>query len=56
MESKFFSNQLMETVDGAAIQNVASVSVLKNITINLPEIDEQKEIVSMQFKNKKCRN
>ena len=33
MESKIFIDQLMDTVDGAAIQNVASVKILKNITI-----------------------
>tara|TARA_B100001057_G_scaffold415959_1_gene433750 strand:+ start:1458 stop:2654 length:1197 start_codon:yes stop_codon:yes gene_type:complete len=45
MESKIFIEQLMDTVDGAAIQNVASVKILKNITIYLPPLNEQKRIV-----------
>ena len=35
----------MEKVDGAAIQNVASVKVLKEITIQLPPLEEQKRLV-----------
>lgn len=46
MESKIFIEQLMDTVDGAAIQNVASVKILKNITIYLPPLNEQKRIVA----------
>ena len=45
MESQLFGDQLMETVDGAAIQNVASVKVLKEIKINLPPLAEQQRIV-----------
>jgi len=46
MESELFAKQLMETVDGAAIQNVASVKTLKNIEINLPALEEQHRIVA----------
>lgn len=46
MESNLFVNQLMNTVDGAAIQNVASVKTLKDIIINLPPLSEQKRIVT----------
>ena len=46
MQSKLFHGQLMETVDGAAIKNVASVKILKNITINLPPLAEQQRIVA----------
>lgn len=46
MQSNLFHEQLMETVDGAAIKNVASVKILKNITINLPPIAEQESIVA----------
>lgn len=46
MQSKLFHGQLMETVDGAAIKNVASVKILKNITINLPPLAEQERIVA----------
>ena len=46
MESKRFSEQLMDTVDGAAQKNVASVKVLKQIFIPVPHIKVQKEIVS----------
>jgi len=46
MSSKLFSNQLMSTVDGAAIQNVASVKILKEILIFLPPLSEQQRIVA----------
>tara|TARA_Y100000590_G_scaffold2926_1_gene3914 strand:- start:3061 stop:4269 length:1209 start_codon:yes stop_codon:yes gene_type:complete len=46
MESRIFSEQLMDTVDGMAMQNVASVKTLKNITINLPPLAEQQRIVA----------
>lgn len=45
MESDAFQNQLLSGVGGAAIQNVASVKTLKQITIALPEIKEQESIV-----------
>ena len=46
MQSSHFSAQLMNTVDGAAIQNVASVKILKQILISLPPLAEQKRIVA----------
>ncbi|MDC0625431.1 restriction endonuclease subunit S [Alphaproteobacteria bacterium] len=47
MESNLFADQLMDTVDGAAIQNVASVKILKDITINLPPLEEQQRILAI---------
>jgi type I restriction enzyme, S subunit len=46
MESVRFSEQLMDTVDGAAQKNVASVKVLKQISMPVPHIKVQQEIVS----------
>ena len=46
MDSKRFSQQLMERVEGAAQKNVASVKVLKEILIPLPNIEEQQQLVS----------
>lgn len=46
MESKPFQNALSSTVMGVAIQNVASVKVLKDIKIPLPTLSIQEEIVS----------
>jgi len=46
MESARFSEQLMDTVDGAAQKNVASVKVLKQISMPVPHIKVQQEIVS----------
>jgi len=45
MESKSFQDSLKEYSGGAAIQNVASVAILKNIEIPLPEISLQNKIV-----------
>jgi type I restriction enzyme S subunit len=45
MQSESFQNSLKEFAGGAAIQNVASVAVLKKIEIQLPDINEQKVIV-----------
>ncbi len=45
MESSSFLDQLMNTVDGAAIKNVASVKILKKIKISFPSLNEQKKIV-----------
>ncbi len=47
MQSKSFQNSLKEYSGGAAIQNVASVSILKNIEIPLPPLPEQQRIVSI---------
>jgi type I restriction enzyme S subunit len=45
MQSESFQNRLKKYAGGAAIQNVASVSILKNIEIPLPDISVQKRIV-----------
>lgn len=45
MQSESFQNSLKEYSGGAAIQNVASVAILKNIKIPLPVISEQNKIV-----------
>ena len=47
MQSSHFNAQLMNTVDGAAIQNVASVKILKQILISLPPLAEQKRIAAI---------
>lgn len=46
MESNFFQNLLSENSTGAAIANVASVKVLKEIKIPIPPVSEQQRIVS----------
>jgi len=46
IQSEGFQTSLRQYSQGAAIQNVASVSVLKNIEIPLPPIEEQQSIVS----------
>ena len=46
MQSSHFNAQLMNSVDGAAIKNVASVKILKQILISLPPLAEQKRIVA----------
>jgi type I restriction enzyme S subunit len=45
MQSESFQNSLKEYAGGAAIQNVASVAILKNIEIPLPDISIQNNIV-----------
>jgi type I restriction enzyme S subunit len=45
MESKAFKDSLQEYSGGAAIQNVASVKILKEIKLPLPSVREQKHIV-----------
>jgi type I restriction enzyme S subunit len=45
MESSDFQKKIREYSLGAAIQNVASVKILKDIKIKLPSILEQKSIV-----------
>jgi len=46
MESEAFQDALKEYSGGAAIQNVASVKILKEIKIPLPPIKEQERIVN----------
>jgi len=45
MESESFQNSLKKYSGGAAIQNVASVSILKSIEVPLPSIKQQQNIV-----------
>jgi type I restriction enzyme S subunit len=47
MQSESFQDSLKEYSGGAAIQNVASVSILKQIEIPLPTLEEQLQIVSI---------
>ncbi|MBK8755024.1 MAG: restriction endonuclease subunit S [Candidatus Competibacteraceae bacterium] len=47
MDSTDFQNSLNEQSGGAAIQNVASVSILKEIKIPLPPLPEQQRIVGI---------
>ena len=47
MQSLSFQDSLKAYSQGAAIQNVASVAILKNIEIHLPPIPEQHLIVSI---------
>jgi type I restriction enzyme S subunit len=46
MDSSAFQDSLKEQSGGAAIQNVASVGILKEIKISLPERSEQERIVT----------
>ena len=47
MDSQLFQDVLKGKTAGGAIQNVASVSVLKDIRIPLPSLSEQQRIVSI---------
>lgn len=47
MDSTDFQDSLKEQSGGAAIQNVASVSILKEIQISLPPLAEQQRIVGL---------
>jgi type I restriction enzyme S subunit len=47
MDSSDFQNSLKEQSGGAAIQNVASVGILKEIQIALPPLPEQQRIVGL---------
>ena len=47
MDSQLFQDALKGKTAGGAIQNVASVSVLKDLTIPLPPLQEQQRIVSI---------
>jgi len=46
MESKSFQYQIEEHSKGAAIKNVASVKILKEIVVPLPKIEQQQSIIS----------
>ena len=47
MQSESFQDSLKEYSGGAAIQNVASVAILKQIEIPLPSLTEQQRIVAI---------
>jgi type I restriction enzyme S subunit len=47
MDSRWFQEGLMKQTSGGAIQNVASVSILKELGIPLPSLSEQERIVSI---------
>ena len=46
MESSIFKDIIVKNSDGAAIKNIASVSVLKSINVSLPPLPEQERIVT----------
>ena len=46
MESKFFKELIAQNSDGAAIKNIASVAILKEIKLIIPSKAEQQRIVS----------
>ncbi len=45
MESSFFEDLISQYSDGAAIKNIASVAILKNIIISIPPLSIQQTIV-----------
>ena len=45
MRSSYFQEAVLGSAGGAALQNVASVAILKNIPIALSSLEEQKRIV-----------
>ena len=45
MESSFFGDLISQYSDGAAIKNIASVAILKDIVLPLPSLSEQQRIV-----------
>ena len=47
MDSQWFQDGLKKQTAGGAIQNVASVSVLKDLVIPVPSLSEQQRIVSI---------
>jgi len=47
MDSTDFQNSLKEQSGGAAVQNVASVSILKEISVTFPPLPEQQRIVKI---------
>lgn len=56
MESMTFNKQISEHSQGAAIKNVASVAVLKELSIPVPTMEEQNTIVArLEDLNEKCK-
>lgn len=47
MESRNFQSQIEELSQGAAIKNMASVKILKEISVPIPPLTEQKRIVAI---------
>lgn len=47
MDSRWFQEGLKKKTSGGAIQNVASVSILKELEIHIPSLEEQSRIVSI---------
>ena len=55
MQSLSFEKDIQRHSKGAAIQNVASVAILKEITIPVPAIEKQKQIVArLDDLNERC--
>ncbi len=46
MESSFFKKMIQANSDGAAIKNIASVAVLKDLLLKIPPLSEQQAIVT----------
>lgn len=46
MRSSYFQEAVLGSAGGAALQNVASVAILKNIPIAVPPLEEQERIVA----------
>ena len=46
MESSFFEKLIQANSDGAAIKNIASVQILKELDLYIPTLSEQQAIVS----------
>ena len=56
MNSKSFTKQIQEHSQGAAIKNVASVAILKQISLPLPSVNEQREIIQhLNELSNKCK-
>lgn len=46
MESEFFKELIAQYSDGAAIKNIASVAILKDIKLTIPSVNDQRHIVA----------
>lgn len=56
MNSISFTKQIQEHSQGAAIKNVASVAILKQISLPLPSVNEQREIIQhLNELSNKCK-